>query len=122
MNLLEYEQDVRKQIKEAPMNWELRLILADILEERGEDVLARGQRWQSNHKKRPWSYQVDSYKIWYNIDTVNKELDPNSDIPQKVFNKLTSTHVNNMNQYSSSYDTIEEAECDLANALNLAGV
>ncbi len=44
-----------KQIEETPEDWDLRRVFADWLEDQGSpelNVLANGQRWQAEHKRR----------------------------------------------------------------------
>lgn len=45
--------EFQKSLDRDPNDWETRLVYADLLEELGEPVLANGQRWQVENRKRP---------------------------------------------------------------------
>ena len=54
-----------KQLEAAPGDWEVRLMLADWLEENDHPLLAAGQRWQVEKKKRPRGYEGDTGWRWF---------------------------------------------------------
>ena len=46
-------EDWYVQIEQNPIDWELRSVFADWLEDQGETTLALGQRWQVKHQRTP---------------------------------------------------------------------
>lgn len=98
-------QKLWDSVHDEPEDWNRRLILADALEEAGQDILAAGQRWQAEHQKKPL-FTGMVYR-WYNDFYYFGGSDIESDLPNSVSDLLES----------KTHYTKKAAEIDLANAL-----
>jgi hypothetical protein len=91
-----------------PENWQLRSVMADWCEDNDQPALAECLRWMVQHRKRPYSGASSTW-TWFNADTVDAEqLDPESDIPDRVFRHLTGQEA----AHHKSYPSLRRAEED----------
>ena len=72
------------ELDRDPANWGLKLIYADWLEEQGEHIAARGQRWMAENEKHPYcDYERKTWN-WYHVIWYKW----NAGIPELLFYKL----------------------------------
>ncbi len=99
------------------------LVLADLLEETGEDALAAAVRWMLREGKRPFRQLNPNVRSWWTADREfirkgGKTTDPESDLPDDLYDSL---HGGTRAEYSKSeawhYPTFRDAVADLAQAL-----
>lgn len=74
----------RDYFKENPNDWPSHLIMADWLEESGNDFLARAARYMGRQQKRPdrydWSDKVRTYWWW----TESEDFEPTHQLPANL--------------------------------------
>lgn len=113
--IVDFRETIKALLDSLAQNnkdWDTRLVLADLYEEIGENVLAYGQRWQANKKRRPY-YSISTNRwMWWSC---NDEIP--SSIPPELFPLLKRGKVLNVCLLKRVYTTVEEAERDLAEAL-----
>jgi hypothetical protein len=108
-----------------PANWSARLLLADAYSDAGLGVLEAGQRWQVRRRKRPDSRLAQGRPIpgtpffWHSI----QEYLPRycmSVLPNRTFARLRAgwAIVIRGVPHDRIYDTLAEAEADLAQAIS----
>lgn len=108
---LHLEIDGRYQAnQDDPETWDLRLIMADLYEQRGDDQMALAIRWQVKRKKRPYLGGLDNLYCWFDESQVRWETystissnagclvaeskplrrrwDPRSDLPYRLWRWL----------------------------------
>ena len=101
-----------------PADWTTRIIFADWLEEQGDHVAARGQRWMVRHRKKPyWDYFRKTWD-WYYGKGFGSWI---SGIPINLFGKLRGYESHYLEHSTQSsyreYRTRFAAESALAMAL-----
>jgi uncharacterized protein (TIGR02996 family) len=80
--MLSLQIDFQTHLEQSPDDWEMRLVYADWLEERGESIQANGQRWQVEHKKYPENSQKQIH-IRFPFTWYSYRDDPD-DVPLQV--------------------------------------
>ncbi len=93
----------------SPNDWELRAVLADWFEENGRQDVADCLHWMVRHHKRPYHSDRGTYH-WFNIERVTTASDPESDIPEPVYRKLTGKEGQEM--VFRDYDDLRSADED----------
>lgn len=113
------EEDFLERLRENVTDWDTRRVLADWYEDESLLVLAQGQRWQVEHRKYPryWPHSLQ----WV---FMQQEFSGNSSLayqlPDEVFDNLKPTQfLPPAQEYLAVaiYNTLAEAETDLAKAL-----
>jgi uncharacterized protein (TIGR02996 family) len=95
-----------------PADWTTRIIYADWMEEQGDHIAARGQRWMARHKKRPyWDCRSKTWDWYYGKNLGSWD----SVIPINLLDKLRGW-VRSGRSYQE-YSTRIAAEAALAQAL-----
>ncbi len=100
------------RLDEQPYDWHTRLVYADWLEERGEAILANGQRWMvANQKftKEP-RFEWWSEKQW--------DLDNHDVLPHGIYKRLHSYD----GKFWIRFENRVEAETSLAKSLHQLGI
>ncbi len=92
--------DMQCQLDGNPSNWDLRLVMADLLSELSKDGLAAGQRWQARHQKRPEIYlePPGTWKAFWGRDEGGSENDvrwryPHCILPGVVYLRLRAQSI-----------------------------
>jgi hypothetical protein len=78
-------------LDECSEDWDTRRVLADLLDELGEEALAAGQRWQAAQRKRPVlsNHEDESGYGWFDVvEFPQGNVDPESDLPTVIFARL----------------------------------
>lgn len=115
------EADFLKAIEANPVDWNLRLVYADFLEELGDSIGARGQRWQAEHRKTSKDSSAPKSHYWYDqakysgknpgwYESEEDELD------EELFNELQG-YVYCFNVGCKTFADFAAAERSLAEAL-----
>jgi hypothetical protein len=105
-----------------PTDWGLRLLLADVLEELGEDVAAWGQRWQGRRRAGPMHAMpsIDGLTWTWWDETGSEFASPRSRLPRPLFLLIGGSPTVRVGFLSwHAYPSREAAEADLARALFL---
>jgi hypothetical protein len=102
-----------QELDQSPDDWLLRAILADWFEEAGQQCCADAVRWMVRAHKRPYHSTSDTYH-WFNADRVTTTSDPDSDIPDAIYQLLQGRE--GLEQIFRDYDTLRQAEEDFYTA------
>lgn len=106
--------EIAKQVDELPINWGLRLIYADALEDAGENEEAEIQRWLFGIKKAPIFYPLIPEWCWWGETRYDEVLQFSHYLCPTVFDKLEHGKPDKrLYCRYKSYDTRREAEHDL---------
>jgi hypothetical protein len=70
-----------------PDDWLTRKVLADAYADEGDDLAAECLRWTASARKRPRPH-ADEHQ-WYNARDNRYGYDPESDLPEPLYQKLT---------------------------------
>jgi hypothetical protein len=106
-------------LNECPEDWDTRWVLADLLDDLGEESLAVGQRWQAAERKRPMPSD-DEYGWFDAAEYPPGGFDPESDLPPPLFARLP-THAPSSGRFGAWarwYPDRPTAEEALARALH----
>lgn len=104
-------QDWWSLLTRDPDDWDTRLAFADWLNDQGELVLERGQRWQVQHQKFPSSCPYDEWTWFVTLGNRNDH----DDLERWIFTGLQSPK--RVCVTWRDYDSLAQAERDLAQAL-----
>ena len=119
-------QQFEAELDRDPANWGLRLIFADWLDEQGDHIAARCQRWMGENEKRPdFDIATESWDWWVvnNQHVYLVQWHPrlnSATIPLHVFQKITNNLMYGL-QFKE-YPTRIAAESALADALEAVRV
>lgn len=102
---------IRNAVLDSPMDWDVRMILADLYEDIGMSVLAKGQRWQVGNKRRPYKSDISAW-VWWGDSGVCP-----SSIGEELFSLLEDGEFSGWDNCCRVYPSMESAELDLAQAL-----
>ena len=128
--------DWEQKLNDHSENWHLRLQYATYLEEEDRLEECKAQRWMADNMKCPGppcvqeafareaTWFVEGSKSWgFPYFVSAKEIDPKWCLSRDVFNELKNFIINRRdggfhNRWAKSWNSREEAELALANALN----
>jgi hypothetical protein len=97
-----------------PSDAATRQAMADLLEDQGDQVAARGQRWQSPMRTWRGRWPATSGHEWRWFRQSHSARNDRDDLPDDVFDCLTSGRAGRVARY---YPSRRAAEADLALAL-----
>jgi uncharacterized protein (TIGR02996 family) len=97
-----------------PSDSATRQAMADLLEDQGDRVAARGQRWQAEHGKRSAWVSTDPDPERWRWWPGPTQKDAPDDLPREVFDLLPAARPDRVGRY---YPSRRAAEADLALAL-----
>lgn len=97
---------LHKALDDHPDDWGTRLMLADYLEEQGEDGPATALRWQVRRRKRPRRFA--SMWLWYDESRVSA-YDPESNLPSELW-KVIDKEPSGRHGPAKEWDTRRAAE------------
>lgn len=85
------EQALWTRLEQEPPDWTTYLVLADLMEEQGDDAVANGLRWMAENHKRPYSkdlgFSDHGRWRWYD-EYLDLDGHPPSDLPSEHFVRL----------------------------------
>lgn len=102
------------QITYNKCDWTAYLMYADVLEECGLVLESRALHWQVKHKKRPLESLLSKagrlveVQNWYNYNVFLGKSDPESDLPEEIFERLHGARV--PHSAKVAFETVREAE------------
>jgi uncharacterized protein (TIGR02996 family) len=92
-----------------PNDWATRGVLADWYEEAGQPAAAACLRWMIRRRKRPYPSDSGTFH-WFNAPRTTVAKDPESDIPEPVYQMLAQTA--GLEDVFRTYNTLRAAEED----------
>jgi uncharacterized protein (TIGR02996 family) len=98
-----------RSLTTQPDDWATRGILADWYEEAGQHGAAACLRWMIQRRKRPYSSTRGTFH-WFNAPRVTTDNDPESDIPEPVYELLGETA--GLENVFRTYSTLRAADED----------
>ena len=108
-----------KLLEEDPTNSSVRLMFADWLEEKGETILANGQRRQVKDGRKPEKMGILELYYWHDPNICNsKEDDVPHNIDSAIFRFLKTGNPFATIPCLRKYTSLQEAEEDFANAVD----
>lgn len=123
-------EDWYQEIEKSPHDWDLRRVFSDWLEEQGLEVLARGQRWQIEHRRCPlrtlkkWGWYSWTADLTQEITSTHYPQGVDlSELSLELVSHLSCLEKGTMygegNMKARYADTLQEVEKALALALAL---
>lgn len=97
-------------LSDQPNDWATRAVLADWFEDAGQLAVAACMRWMVRQHKRPYP-STRGTSHWFNAPRVTTDNDPESDLPEAVYNELREPA--GLDDIFRSYPTLRAADEDL---------
>lgn len=114
------EQALWARLEQEPPDWQTYLVLADLMEERGDAAVAGGLRWMAANRKRPYvspHITVRAKRQWFDLAYSSPSIDPESNIDHDLFERLRGGHRTGICYYIYEYDDFRSATLALCEAL-----
>lgn len=103
-------QSLKQAVRETPSDLDLRLVLADALEEAGDEVGVAYQKWRVQAERNLIEGNYFDKRFWELVGTLEHRLPKRWCLTSDAWGELPEEFIRVYGAWYHYYDTIEEAE------------